>query len=72
MSSIDRVRRRIVDASQDQSSLYLAELLAALQRGQPIDLRPLYELDYESFTTAIEMLRDWRLHRYADTARLAA
>lgn len=40
------------------------ELLDSLSGKKKFDLNKLYELNHADFTLAMELIADWRLHRY--------
>jgi hypothetical protein len=48
----------------------LTRLLEALREEKEFPLSSLYEIDYEAFELAVEVMRDWRIDRYyAGSAR---
>lgn len=64
MNAIAQIARRIKQHRTAESDVILRSLIKALgQRGEfPLDA--LYQLDYESFELALDLLRRWRLSRY--------
>jgi ATP-dependent protease HslVU (ClpYQ) peptidase subunit len=42
----------------------LARLVLALETEQAFALSDLYQLDYDAFQLALDLLKDWRLDRY--------
>lgn len=42
----------------------LKRLMEALRREGEFPLAGLYEIDFEAFELAVEVLRDWRIDRY--------
>ena len=46
------------------ASRELSRLLEALKEEREFPLSSLYEIDYEAFELAVEVLRDWRIDRY--------
>jgi hypothetical protein len=36
----------------------------SLETDQAISLKEIYDLDYEAFQLAIDVMRDWRIDRY--------
>jgi len=64
MNGIKKLRRHLEDHPNDQSSTVLARLIVALEKNELFRLGDLYELDYNTFSLAIEIMEDWRLDRY--------
>ncbi len=64
MKAIQDIRRYLNDHADAPSAEVLARLPARLSKEKELPLRELYELDWESFELAIELLRDWRIDRY--------
>lgn len=69
MLPLEEARSRIRNAPDSRESRALLQLLQALETGEPYPLAELYEIDFESFVLALNVLRSWRLHRYAGFAR---
>lgn len=65
MKSLSNMRRLIKDNPSSAHSQFFEELLGSLERGEPIAIRKMYDLNYKEFELALEILRDWRLHRYS-------
>jgi len=64
MNAIKEIRKYLEKHPNSEASRTLARLAAALAEERVFDLGELYQLDLQSFTLAIELLRDWRLDRY--------
>ena len=64
MNAIKEIRKYLEKNPESEASWTLARLAAALAEEGMFDLGALYQLDHQSFTLAIELLRDWRLDRY--------
>lgn len=64
MNAIKKTRRLITAEPESQAAKTLATLVRALESDEKFDLGDLYELDYDSFDLAIDVLREWRLDRY--------
>ena len=64
MNAIKEIRKYLEKHPESEASRTLARLAASLAEEGLFDLGELYELDHQSFTLAIELLRDWRLDRY--------
>ena len=64
MNAIKKTYRLIAAEPTSQSAQTLAGMVRALESDKKFKLADLYELDYDSFNLAIEILREWRLDRY--------
>ncbi len=64
MNAIKKVRKHLAANPHSESSRVLGKLVIALGEETPFNLAELYELDYETFALALELLKDWRLDRY--------
>ena len=64
MNTFKKVRRLIVTRPEVESSQTLSALVKALESESSFNLAALYQLDYDSFRLALELLADWRLDRY--------
>lgn len=64
MNAIKKTRRLIEAKPTSQSAQTLAGLVRALESDEKFELAGLYELDYDNFNLAIEILKEWRLDRY--------
>ena len=64
MNAIKKTRRLIKAEPTSQSARTLAGLVRALESDEKFELADLYELDYDNFNLAIEILKEWRLDRY--------
>jgi hypothetical protein len=64
MNAIKKTRRLITAQPESQAAKTLAALVRALESDEKFELGDLYELDYDSFDLAIDVLREWRLDRY--------
>lgn len=54
--------RKLIEADPDQpSAQILSSLVVSLESNQPFQLATLYQLDYESFRLALDLLAEWRL-----------
>lgn len=57
--------RKLIESDPDQASAQiLSSLVVSLESNQPFQLATLYQLDYESFRLALDLLAEWRLDRY--------
>lgn len=64
MKAIQDIRRYLNDHADTPSAELLSRLPVTLSREGTLALSDLYDLDWESFELAIELLRDWRIDRY--------
>ena len=64
MNAIKKTRRLIEAEPASSSAMTLARLVRALESEEKFELGNLYELDYDNFNLAIEILKEWRLDRY--------
>lgn len=64
VKAIQDIRRYLNDHSGTPSAEVLARLPATLSKEEELPLSELYQLDWETFELAIELLRDWRIDRY--------
>ncbi|MGO4395473.1 hypothetical protein AB4Z46_29370 [Variovorax sp. M-6] len=64
MNAIHRARRFIERNPNEQSAAVLAQLVLALESERSFELASLYELDFDMFELAVEILKEWRLDRY--------
>ena len=64
MSSIKKIRKLISQDPAAPGAQALMRLAQALETGAAFPLTDLYALDYDTFGMAIDLVRDWRLHRY--------
>jgi hypothetical protein len=64
MNAIKAIRKHLEKQPDAPSSKALARLVAALAEEKTYSLAELYEMDYQAFEMALELLKDWRLDRY--------
>ena len=64
MNAIKRARRFIEQNPNERTAVVLSQLVLALESDRSFQLAALYELDFEKFDLAIDILREWRLDRY--------
>jgi hypothetical protein len=64
MNAIKSIRKHLEKQPDAPSSKALARLVAALAEEKSYSLAELYDMDYQAFEMALELLRDWRLDRY--------
>jgi hypothetical protein len=64
MRSLIDMRRFVEEHPSEAKAEFFRELLNSLERGEPVSLSKMYDLDYKDFELTLDTLRDWRLHRY--------
>jgi hypothetical protein len=64
MRAIKKIRKLIAADPMTPTAQTLVRFVNALDSGDHFALSELYELDYDTFGLAVDLLRDWRLHRY--------
>lgn len=64
MNAIKQIRKYLENHPHTDAAQTLGRLAAALAEEAEFPLAELYKLDYETFSLAIELLKDWRLDRY--------
>ncbi len=64
MNAIKRTRKLIEANPASASAKTLARLVRALESDEKFDLGDLYELGFNEFDLAIDVLKEWRLDRY--------
>ena len=64
MRAMKQARKRIEKAPDAPASQALARLVLALEGQQGFDVKELYELDFDAFQLALELLEEWRLDRF--------
>jgi hypothetical protein len=64
MFAIRKLEEYMRSSATPAASRELSRLLEALKEEREFPLSSLYEIDYEAFELAVEVLRDWRIDRY--------
>lgn len=64
MRALKQARKRIERDPHSPAAERLSRLVLALEGDTGFDLKALYELDYDDFQLALEVLQEWRLDRY--------
>ena len=64
MSAIKKIRKLIAADASTSTAQTLIRLVQSLESGDRFMLADLYDLDYDTFGLAIDLLKDWRLQRY--------
>lgn len=67
MQALKKARKLIEKKPEKQSVLTLSTLILALESETPFNLSELYQLDYDDFELAMDVIKDWRLDRYYST-----
>lgn len=69
MNNLKKIEKRILKNPDEPASQVFRELVKALDQKEDFNLATIYELDYDDFKLAMEVLQDWRLDRYAKTRK---
>ena len=64
MNAIKEARRFIERQPDHPTARVLSRLVLALETSHSFELVTLYDLDYDGFQLALDILREWRLDRY--------
>jgi hypothetical protein len=64
MRALKKTRKLIERNPEQPQAKILSALVVALESEEPFKLSELYQLDYDDFGLALELLNEWRLDRY--------
>lgn len=64
---VKQVAKYMLDNEGAQSARILGELLAALDSGSAFRVSELYELPFDAFELALDLLKHWRLKHYTSS-----
>lgn len=64
MRALKKTRKLLEQHPEKPAARVLADLVLALESEEPFQLSSIYQLDYEDFDLAIQLLHEWRLDRY--------
>jgi hypothetical protein len=67
MNNLKKIEKRILKSPDEHASQVFRELVKALDQKSDFTLATIYDLDYDDFQLALDVLKDWRLDRYAKT-----
>lgn len=67
MNILKRLEQRLIERPEDPDNAIFKDLVQALCLREKLDLAVLYDLPYEDFGLAIEIMKRWRLDRYTKT-----
>ena len=71
MSALKQARKLIEKHPDGKEAQALSKLVVSLETDQAISLKEIYDLDYEAFQLAMDVMRDWRIDRhYASKVKL--
>ena len=71
MSALKQARKLIEKHPGGKEAQALSKLVVSLETDHAISLKEIYELDYEAFQLAMDVMRDWRIDRhYASKVKL--
>jgi len=64
MNAIKKVRNFVLANPKSKAAAIFTQLAVELERSAPFRVSDLYQLDYDQFELALDLIRDWRLDRY--------
>ena len=64
MRALKQARKLIEKKPESPAAQALSTLVVALESETPFALQSLYQLDYDDFELALDLLKEWRLDRY--------
>lgn len=64
MRALKKTRKLIEKSPDSPAAEALSRLVVALESEAPFKLSELYQLGYDDFALALEVLAEWRLDRY--------
>ncbi len=64
MRALKQARKLIEKKPESPAAQALSSLVVALESETPFALQSLYQLDYDDFELALDVLKEWRLDRY--------
>lgn len=64
MRALKKARKLIERNPGKPAAQILSALVVALESDEPFKLADLYQLDFDDFGLALELLAEWRLDRY--------
>jgi hypothetical protein len=67
MQALKKARKLIEKKTEKASAQVLSRLVLALESDTPFNLSEIYQLDYDDFLLAVDVIKDWRLDRYYTT-----
>ena len=69
MNNLKKIEKRILKNPDEPASQVFRELVKALDQKLDFDLASIYDLNYDDFQLVLDVLKDWRLDRYAKTRK---
>ena len=67
MQALKKARKLIENKPQKTSAQVFSKLILALESEAMFNLADLYQLDFDDFSLAMDIMKDWRLDRYYTT-----
>ena len=64
MRALKQARKLIEKKPDTATAKTLSGLVVALESDTPFALTSLYQLDYDDFELALDLIKEWRLDRY--------
>jgi hypothetical protein len=69
MNNLKKIEKRILKNPDEPASQVFRDLVKALDQKLDFNLASIYDLDYDDFQLVLDVLKDWRLDRYAKTRK---
>ncbi|QCB45929.1 hypothetical protein [Hydrogenophaga sp. PAMC20947] len=67
MQALKKARKLIENKPKKAATQVFSKLILALESESMFNLAELYQLDYDDFSLAMDIMKDWRLDRYYTT-----
>lgn len=67
MNTLKKLEKCLIGQSCGQDNKFFSRLVEALCLKGNLDLAELYELPYDDFKLAMDIMKDWRLDQYTKT-----
>lgn len=67
MNTLKKIEKRLLKNPDEISSQVFMDLIRALYQKENFNLAAIYDLDYDDFELALDVLKDWRLDRFTKT-----
>ena len=67
MQALKKARKLIETKPQKATAQVFSKLILALESESLFNLAALYQLDFDDFSLAMDIMKDWRLDRYYTT-----
>ncbi|MCE5182770.1 MAG: hypothetical protein LLG15_13355 [Betaproteobacteria bacterium] len=67
MNTLKKLEKCLIKKPGSHDTAVFRHLVEALCLKEKLDLSALYELPYDDFNLALEIMKDWRLDQYTKT-----